>query len=93
VPFPLIVQPDGGEPRVFAGQFVIGKRGDLVVADPYASPLHAVCYPDGSNWVIQDLGSTNWTMVNGERAWAARVLAKGDRVTIGRTVLTVVPAG
>lgn len=93
VNFPLVVQPDGGEARVFADRFTIGTRGDLALADPYASPLHAACYPDGSDWVIQDLGSANWTTVNGERAWSARVLAKGDRVTIGRTVLTLVPAG
>lgn len=91
--FPLVVQPESGEPRVFAGKFTIGKRGDLALADSFASPLHAICYPVGADWMIQDLGSTNWTCVNGERTWEARVLAKGDRVTIGRTVLTMVPAG
>jgi len=34
----------------------------------------------------------NGTWVNGRRVWGHQVLARGDRVTIGRTVLIVVPA-
>jgi hypothetical protein len=94
VNFPLVVQPGGGEPRVFFGHFTIGRRGDLQLEDSLAAYFHAQCWPtaDGE-WKIQDFGSANWTLVNGERIWAPRALDKGDRVTIGRTVLTVVPAG
>jgi hypothetical protein len=94
VNFPLVVQPDGGQPSVFFKHFVIGRLGGYTLADDTVSPFHAQCWPapDGE-WMIQDLGSANWTMVNGERIWAPRALDKGDRVTIGRTVLTMGPAG
>lgn len=91
--FPLVVQADGGEPSVFFGHFIIGRRGGYTLTDDTVSPFHAQCWPLNGEWMIQDLGSANWTTVNGERVWAPRVLAKGDRVTIGRTVLTMVPAG
>jgi pSer/pThr/pTyr-binding forkhead associated (FHA) protein len=44
---------------------------------------------DGA-FVIEDLGSTNGTFVNGERIEAPTRLGDGDRIEVGATTLTVV---
>lgn len=92
--FPVLVQPEGAEARVFTESFTIGRRGDLALDDEYASPFHARCFPDGGEWMIEDLGSTNgtWTVPGMSRVRAPRRLAKGDVVMIGHTRITVVPA-
>jgi diguanylate cyclase (GGDEF)-like protein len=58
----------------------------VCVRDEWVSRRHArlKSRPDRS-WEIQDLGSTNGIVVNGERT-AARVLRDGDRVLCGHTV-------
>jgi len=59
---------------------------ELVVPDEAVSRRHtrlARC-PDGI--LLEDLGSRNGTVVNGERV-GRRVLADGDRIMLGRTVL------
>jgi two-component system cell cycle response regulator len=60
---------------------------DIVVPDEAASSRHARFLVEGPGTVVlEDLGSTNGTVVNGERI-ARRVLADGDRVILGRTIL------
>ena len=96
----------GTETQVFGKSFTAGRIGtvtgravlpDLVLDDEYASPLHARFVPTGQGWTVEDLGSTNGTHVGTgverEQVWEPRLLRKGDRVKIGHTILTVVPAG
>lgn len=59
---------------------------DVALADPGASRRHAEVRREGDDWVILDLGSTNGTLVNGKRVNRHR-LSKGDRITVGDTVL------
>jgi hypothetical protein len=59
---------------------------DVALADPGASRRHAEVRREGDEWVVLDLGSTNGTIVNGKRVNRHR-LAKGDRITVGETVL------
>ena len=81
----------GTTSQVFHRAFTAGRVGaDLLIADEYASPQHVQFTPDGDGWVAADLGSMNGMWVNGERAYKHR-LAKGDRVRVGRTTMTVVP--
>jgi len=92
----LVVQI-GGQARVFTEAFTVGRPGsgcDLVVEDEYASTRHAQFSPAGAGWVVEDMGSTNGTYLNGsfQRSYGPQRLARGDQVRVGRTVLILVPA-
>ncbi|MFT4188516.1 MAG: ATP-binding cassette domain-containing protein, partial [Aeromicrobium sp.] len=72
------------------GGAVIGRDPscDLVVDDPMASRAHArLTEADGQLW-IEDLGSTNATLVNGGAVRRQR-LVEGDQILIGNTHLVV----
>jgi len=65
-------------------ELLIGRHRscDVVLADPSVSRRHArVFFRDGS-WVLQDLESTNGTVVNGVRVGRCE-LRPGDRLLIG----------
>jgi hypothetical protein len=58
-----------------------------LVGDSYISRHHAwILYIKGSYW-IEDLGSTNGTLVNGEILNERRQLTSGDCLKLGRTEL------
>jgi hypothetical protein len=59
----------------------------IQVADANASREHAAFVRDGDRWLIEDLGSTNGTMLNGEPVERA-VLEDGDVIEIGVSRLT-----
>lgn len=62
---------------------VIGrKRGDFILDDPLVSSSHCRIMPKDGKWVIQDLGSTNGTMVDG-RLVRETTLRAGVEITIG----------
>jgi len=67
------------------GRFFIGRAREcqLVLDDPLVSRRHAVVFTDGDGSRLEDLGSRNGTLVNGERIEGSVELADGDRVTIG----------
>lgn len=68
---------------------VIGrKRGDLVIDDPMVSSTHAQILPRDDGWVLQDLGSTNGTLVDG-RLVREEVLRPGAEIAIGSTRLVL----
>ena len=54
-----------------------GRGADIVVAEPTMSRAHAAIGFDGKRFFVQDLGSTNGTKLNGERAERAE-LTHGD---------------
>jgi len=43
-------------------------------------------------WYVDDLGSTNGTVLNGRRIRGSQLLRKRDKIRIGHTVITVVSA-
>lgn len=71
------------KPVVMLGRL---PESDVVVSDPGASRQHARISNSNGEFVLDDLGSTNGTLVNDE-AVRERVLGDGDRITIGETVL------
>lgn len=64
---------------------VLGRRdsSDLVLADPHVSLAHARVKRRQGAVLLEDLGSTNGTYVNGERLTTSRALRHGDEVVFG----------
>ena len=88
---PLIIQV-GDERHSFSAVFTAGRQGNLPITDEFASSHHARFQVAHGIWFIEDLGSTNGTWLNGRRFRAPQHLKKGDKIKIGRTVMTVVSA-
>jgi hypothetical protein len=80
----------GGGPYALGDELTIGRATGCAVAlptDNFVSTVHArVFRQDGDYWV-EDLGSTNGTLVNGRRISGPAPVQRGDRVQVGRTVL------
>jgi hypothetical protein len=84
-----LVTADGRSYPLQVGSTVIG-RGDqatLRLPDVGISRRHARIDFDGNQVVLTDLGSTNGTMVNGQRV-SAVALNPGDMIQVGTTTLT-----
>jgi adenylate cyclase len=66
----------------------IGRECDgILLADPQASRRHATVSPRGDAVVVEDLGSTNGTLLDGAAITSAVVLVAGSVVRIGDTVV------
>ena len=68
------------------GELILGREhgsADLVIDDPGVSRRHARVVTDAGGVIVEDLGSSNGTYVNGERIETAR-LTSGDRLQVGR---------
>lgn len=63
-----------------------GRGADLVIAESTLSRAHAAVGWDGEAFFVEDLDSTNGTLVNGARSKRVR-LKDGDEIQIGRLVL------
>ena len=61
---------------------------DLVVDAPFLSRVHCRITARADGLLVEDLGSTNGTFVNGRRVERA-ALGEGDRLTIGRLEFSV----
>jgi serine/threonine-protein kinase len=78
--------------RVAGEELLIGRQAPgegKLGNDIEISRRHARVNREPTGFVIEDLGSTNGTFVNGERIAGARVLAAGDKLEMGDTKLTV----
>ena len=69
------------------GEAVVGRSraADLRISEGYVSRRHARLWTEDGLLLVEDLGSTNGTWVNGERVGGARALGPGDRITFDRT--------
>ncbi|HZS37139.1 MAG TPA: DUF4388 domain-containing protein [Polyangia bacterium] len=82
----------GGEfPLRMDREIVVGRSSDLdmVLVEDMVSRKHAKIAASGDQIVIQDLGSTNGTFVNGEKIKKAR-LKEGDRILIGTSIIKLI---
>ena len=66
------------------GNLVIGRSdaSDLVLSDSGVSKQHAKLFLDATQWVLEDMGSSNGVFVNGQRESRAQ-LRDGDLIRIG----------
>jgi hypothetical protein len=74
-----------------SGPIVVGRApgADIVIAASYVSGRHARFSLLGESLIVEDLGSTNGTMVNGTLIHSAEQLEDGDVVNIGDVTLRV----
>ncbi|MCC6830628.1 MAG: FHA domain-containing protein [Thermoleophilia bacterium] len=70
---------------------VMGRDADceLTLDDTQASRRHARVARGETGLTIEDLGSTNGTMLNGARVAGPQPLSAGDEIRIGRSALTL----
>ena len=70
-------------------QLMIGRdsTNEIVINDAEVSRRHAHLTFQGGKYVLEDLGSTNGTFVNGIRLDSPRRLSSGDLIRVGETQL------
>ena len=73
------------------GPVIVGRSpsSDIVVDEPYVSATHARFTLQGPALVLEDLESTNGTMVNGHLIAQPVTLRDSDEVQIGDTIMRV----
>ena len=78
--------PRAGERFMLRASNAIGRDAgnDIALPDEAASARHAVLELRDGEWWIEDLGSTNGTLVNGVRIAKAERLRAGDQLGVGR---------
>jgi len=62
------------------------KESDVRIEDRYASGLHARVFERGGRHFVEDMNSTNGTLLNGAELRGEAELIDGDSVQIGDTV-------
>jgi pSer/pThr/pTyr-binding forkhead associated (FHA) protein len=65
-----------------------GDHADIRLEDTFASSQHARLVPQGDVMVLEDLGSTNGTYLNGEPLRGPQPLHVGDSIRIGDSDFT-----
>jgi uncharacterized membrane protein len=77
-----------------APEIIIGRDAinGVAINDAEVSRKHAKLSLHGSAYVIQDLGSTNGTSVNGQRVTSTQVLNPGDIISFGENIVLMYEA-
>jgi serine phosphatase RsbU (regulator of sigma subunit) len=85
----IVTYPDRSPDTFPLGRLriTIGRsaRNDVCIPDPFASRVHAEVRREGDAYILQDLGSANGTLYNGDRVGSALTLTPGGRIQIGET--------
>jgi|SRR2546428_1334173 len=81
--------PRVGERLSLRATNAIGRDAgnDIALPDEAASARHAVLEQRDEEWWIEDLGSTNGTLVNGVKIEKRERVRFGDEIAIGRVAL------
>jgi hypothetical protein len=84
----LVVDGPGTRHELTTGRNVIGRgtEADIRLPDTGVSRKHVDVVLDGGVATVEDLGSTNGTLVNGRRV-SRQALVDGDVIRIGHSVL------
>jgi predicted component of type VI protein secretion system len=89
----VIRKGDGaGKDHALSGECSVGRQVGctFVLDDLLASRRHFRVYPEAGAWWVEDLGSTNGTIVNGRKIPQRQRLSDGDVVSAGNTELVFV---
>ena len=87
----VVEQPEGLRGREFlvSGEATIGRAPEcaIVLSDDFISARHARIFERGGRLWVEDLRSTNGTLLNGHRLRRPVALRPGDRLRIGDILL------
>jgi len=97
----LVLRSGKAEGTTFAlekNEIFLGRdaANDISINDPEISRRHVRIFLQGPNYIIEDLGSTNGTSVNGQRLMGPYLLHPGEMITFGEHVnllYEMVPSG
>jgi predicted component of type VI protein secretion system len=69
-------------------EMFIGRdmANEIVINDPEVSRRHARVFVQAGNTVIEDLGSTNGTSINGQRLTGPYIMRPGELITFGEHI-------
>ncbi|MGH2443070.1 MAG: FHA domain-containing protein [Chloroflexota bacterium] len=94
----LVVEPydtglDAGEriPLLALSTIGRGRENEVTLDDSFLSAEHARLGWNGRGWVLEDLGSTNGTRINGKPVRKSVALKQGDTIEFGRVKVRLVP--
>ena len=81
-----------GERIPLLSQTTVGRaaENEIVLNDTFVSSDHARLTWNGKGWVLEDLGSTNGTQVNGQPVKRASAVKPGDVIEFGRVKFKLV---
>jgi len=68
--------------------FIGRKKGDIIINDPLISGTHSKIYPGKDGWYIEDLNSTNGTLVDGHLTGRTK-LRPGAEISLGNSRLVL----
>lgn len=89
--FQLVMKNGPAPGKIYSldkSEISIGREAgsDVFINDVEVSRHHARLNDQASNYVLEDLGSTNGTFVNGQRVVDQRILQPGDTILLGENV-------
>jgi len=72
-------------------EILLGRdlANDIAISDPEVSRRHTRLLMQEDNVIIEDLGSTNGTFLNGQRIASPQQLRAGDVITLGENIVLV----
>ena len=76
-------------------EIIIGRDenfADVTISIPEISRRHARLIREGNGYVVEDLGSSNGTFVNGQQVAGRCPLKSGDQIQLGRYITLVYTA-
>ena len=90
-----IIEPPArqGETYDLADEVTVGRGGGCAIVladDSFVSTVHARVFRRDGTVYVEDLGSRNGTLLNGEPVVHAAQLRRGDQVQFGQTVAEAV---
>ena len=89
----VLEAPDGAPAAGTAFELLSGDRlgrsdpAEVILDDSYVSAAHARLTSRNGTWYVEDLGSTNGTLLNGSRVCRRQPVRPGDTLQLGRTTL------
>lgn len=81
-----------GSVYLMQGDFTIGRKpnNSLIISDPFVSGNHAKITFKNDEYILEDLGSTNGTILNGKLLQENAYLTIDDEIKIGELIFKIV---